>query len=205
MMKRSEKNGKNTLLWSVIMSAPGPLIVGLGLLAGKSSTQMADFVRRSAELMAIIVSYVVYAVTTKDSFDDINKKQRLEKNTDIFVGGAMILGGIMMIVSSFVMKDTKTGNVIPGLAVAILGVVANSIFFVRYSRLAKESSNSILLVQSRLYGAKTLVDSCVSIALMSIVFFPDSSLSYFLDKAGTYAVCAYLIYTGMRTIIQRTK
>ena len=53
------KSGAKTLLWSIIMSSPGPLVVGLGLLAGRSSTQIADFVRRSAELLAIIMSFVV--------------------------------------------------------------------------------------------------------------------------------------------------
>ena len=55
-----KKSGAKTLFWSIIMSSPGPLVVGLGLLAGRSSTQIADFVRRSAELLAIIMSFVVY-------------------------------------------------------------------------------------------------------------------------------------------------
>ena len=37
------KSESRTLLWSVIMSSPGPLVVGLGLIAGRSSTQLADF------------------------------------------------------------------------------------------------------------------------------------------------------------------
>ena len=58
-MKRNA-SGSRTFLWSVIMSSPGPLVVGLGLIAGRSSTQIADFVRRSAELLAIIMSFIVY-------------------------------------------------------------------------------------------------------------------------------------------------
>ena len=60
-----KKTGAKTLLWSIIMSSPGPLVVGLGLLAGRSSTQIADFVRRSAELLAIIMSFVIYTTVTK--------------------------------------------------------------------------------------------------------------------------------------------
>ena len=37
-----KKSGAKTLLWSIIMSSPGPLVVGLGLIAGKSSTQIED-------------------------------------------------------------------------------------------------------------------------------------------------------------------
>ena len=43
---QGKKSGAKTLLWSVIMSSPGPLVVGLGLLAGSSSTQIADFVEK---------------------------------------------------------------------------------------------------------------------------------------------------------------
>ena len=73
-----KKSGAKTLLWSIIMSSPGPLVVGLGLIAGRSSTQIADFVRRSAELVAIIMSFVVYSATQKDGVCDEEKKQRLE-------------------------------------------------------------------------------------------------------------------------------
>ena len=73
--KKKAKSGSGTLLLSVLMSAPGPLVVGLGLLAGRSSTQIADFVRRSAELLAIIVSFVVFRVTNGEkSFTEEAKK-----------------------------------------------------------------------------------------------------------------------------------
>ncbi len=58
----SQKSGSRTLLMSVLMSAPGPLILGLGLLSGRSATQIADFFRRSSELLAIIMAYIVYKI-----------------------------------------------------------------------------------------------------------------------------------------------
>lgn len=204
-MKKSEKSGSNTLLWSVIMSSPGPIVVGLGLIMGKSSTQIADFVRRSAELLAIIVSFAVFRMTTKDGFTDFERKARLERGTDLFVGGAMCLGGSMMLLLALLSKNTDTGNVIPGLSIAVLGVIANSIFWARYSRLGRESGNSILLVQSRLYRAKTFVDGCVTAALLSVALLPGSSLSFWLDKAGSAIVALYLVFTGVRTIRDRLK
>ena len=62
----NQKSGFRTLLMSVLMSSPGPLVVGLGLLAGRISTQIADFVRRSSKLLAIIMAFVVYNITTRD-------------------------------------------------------------------------------------------------------------------------------------------
>ena len=39
----NKKSGARTLLWSVLMSSPGPLVVGLGLLSGRSSTQISFY------------------------------------------------------------------------------------------------------------------------------------------------------------------
>lgn len=44
----NKKSGKRTLLLSVLMSAPGPLIIGLGLTVGRSTTQLADFLDRKS-------------------------------------------------------------------------------------------------------------------------------------------------------------
>ena len=94
-----EKNaGAKTLLWSVIMSSPGPLVVGLGLLAGSSSTQIADFVRRSAELLAIIMSFVVYSLLANGGIGSSAKQRKLERRSNIFVGSMMCLAGTIMAV-----------------------------------------------------------------------------------------------------------
>ena len=200
-----KKSGAKTLLWSIIMSSPGPLVVGLGLLAGQSSTQIADFVRRSAELLAIIMSFVVYTTVMKSGTCDEEKKKGLERKSNIFVGSMMCLAGAIMIVLALTISNNDKGNVIPGLAIAVLGVIANSIFWVRYTKLNKAEPNAILAVQSRLYRAKTLVDSSVTIALLSVLLLPKSPVSYWLDLIGSIIVAIYLIWCGIRTIYEEIK
>ena len=190
------------MLWSVIMSSPGPLVVGLGLLAGRSSTQIADFVRRSAELLAIIMSFVIYKITTKDEVCDEVRKQKLERWSNCFVGAMMCIGGSFMIFLALTSSSTDKGNVIPGLAIALMGVIANSIFWRRYTKLNKAEPNAILKVQARLYRAKTLVDACVTIALLSVVIAPASEASFWLDFTGSIIVAVYLIWCGVRTVYE---
>lgn len=204
-MNSKQSSGSRTLLWSVIMSSPGPIVVGLGLLVGRSATQVADFVRRSAELMAIIVSFIVYRMTTENGLTDMQKKALLERRTNLFVGAAMCLGGAMMFLLALLPSKGESGNVIPGLCIAVMGVIANAIFWRRYRRLGLEGGNSILLVQSRLYRAKTLVDGCVTLALASVALFPQAGFSLLLDKAGSAVVALYLLYTGVRTILDARK
>ena len=198
-----KKSGSRTLLWSVLMSSPGPLVVGLGLIAGRSATQVADFVRRSAELLAIIASFAVYKMTTKDGLVDEKRKARLERAANRFVGAMMCLGGSIMLVLAFFSENTEGGNVIPGLAIALLGVVANTIFWRKYTRLNRQSPNAILAVQARLYRAKSLVDSCVSAALLSVAIFPGSAFAYYFDLVGSAIVALYLIWCGIQTVRER--
>ncbi len=200
-----EKSGSRTLLWSVLMSSPGPLVVGLGLLAGRSSTQIADFIRRSSELLAIIVSFVVYRVTTKDGDVDEGKRAVLERRSNGFVGAMMCVGGSFMIALALMAEAADKGNVIPGLSIAILGVIANTIFWRRYTRLNRVEPNAILAVQARLYRAKSLVDCCVTVALLSVAVAPTSDLSLWLDRIGSIIVAAYLIWCGLRTIWEAVK
>ena len=200
-----KKTGTKTLLWSVIMSAPGPLIIGLGLFVGRSSTQIADFVRRSSELLAIIMAYIVFRITTKDGVCNKEQKEKLERLSNLFVGAMMCLGGTLMLLLAFVSENEDKGNVIPGLIIALLGVIANTIFWRKYTKLNKAEPNAIIAVQARLYRAKSLVDTCVTIALLSVAVFPESSFSYYLDLIGSVIVALYLIWCGIQTIIERLK
>ena len=201
----NKKSGSRTFLWSVIMSSPGPLVVGLGLMTGRSSTQIADFVRRSSELLAIIMAFVTYKLTTKDGQEDLVKKQKIERFSNLFVGAMMCLGGSIMLVLAFVSENEDKGNVIPGLTIAILGVIANTIFWRKYTKLNKAEPNPILAVQARLYRAKSLVDSCVTIALLSVAIAPEAVFSYYLDMIGSVIVAVYLIFCGVQTIRERMK
>ena len=133
----SKKSGTRTLLMSVLMSSPGPLVVGLGLMAGRSSTQIADFVRRSSELLAIIMAFAVYQITTKDGNTDEKRKAKLERISNIFVGAMMCIGGSFMIALAFMADSADKGNVIPGLAIALMGVIANTLFWRKYTKLNK--------------------------------------------------------------------
>lgn len=200
MDRENTRSGSRTLLLSVLMSAPGPLVVGLGLLAGRSSTQIADFVRRSAELLAIIMSFTVYRITTRNNICDEAKRAKLERRSNTFVGAMMCLGGAFMVLLAFLSDHGDKGNVIPGLAIAVMGVVANTAFWIKYTQLNRKEPNAILQVQARLYRAKSLVDGCVTIALLSVVILPHSSVSYWLDFAGSLLVAVYLIRCGGQTI-----
>lgn len=202
---KNTKSSKTTLLLSVLMSSPGPLVVGLSLIAGKSSTQLADFIRRTIELLAIILSFIVYCITVKNDKVDEVKKHKLEKGVNIFVSIAMIFSGIVMTMLALFSTDTEQGNVIPGLIIAIMSVTANSLFWVKYTKLGQAENNKILLLQSKLYRAKTFVDTSVVITLGTVLLSTNVLVSHYFDMIGTLCVSAYLIFSGAQTLVNELK
>jgi len=190
------KAGARTLLLSLLLSSPGPLVVGIGLFLGKSSTQLADFIRRTAELLAILLSYIIYRVTHKDESFDPARKLRLERLVSRSVGIAMCVSGLAMLLVALLFPSVEKGNVIPGLIIAILGVTTNTWFFFRYRKLDREHPNAILASQSGLYRAKSLVDACVTISLIVVAIAPETPAAYYFDIVGSVAVSLYLVVTG---------
>jgi len=194
------KSGYRTLLASVLLSSPGPLVLGLGLLVGRSSTQIADFTRRTAELLAIIVSFAVYAMTNRAGEDDPARTARLERNANRFTGVIMCVSGLSMILLTFTSGTGDKGNVIPALAIAFLGAVTNVFFWRRYTGLSRAEGNAVLDAQARLYGAKSVVDVCVTLTLLAVLAFPGSRISGILDTFGSVLVSLYMIRGGIRTL-----
>lgn len=198
-----KKSGRRTMLMSVLMSAPGPLIVGIGLVMGKSSTQLADFIRRSSELLALIVAYITYEITGRETIDK-KRKVFLERASNSFVGLAMCVGGISMLLIALFSKNSEQGNVIPGLSIAVMGVIANTIFWFKYKKLGRQQNNSILLIQSRLYRAKSLVDICVTTALCVVLAVPGTAVAFWFDRIGSIIVAIYLAWCGFKTVKEAT-
>lgn len=199
-MDQEKKRSYRTLLSSVLLSAPGPLVLGLGLRVGHSSTQLADFLRRTAELLALVVAFAVYAATNRGEAPDEARRQSLERRGNLFSGAIMCLSGVCMFIVTLLSEERDKGNVIPALVIALLGAATNIFFWRRYTSLYHRQGNSILGVQGRLYGAKSCVDVCVSAALAAVLAFPGTGVSMWLDRIGSVLVSLYMLRCGVRTI-----
>ena len=204
-MEKEKKSSFRTLLLSVLFSSSGPIVLGLGLTVGHSSTQISDFTRRTAELLALIVALIVYAVTNRRQGMANEQKRALERKGNLFTGVIMCVSGLCMLVLTLLAADEDKGNVLPATVIAFLGVVANGLFWRKYTLLHRSQGNSILGVQARLYGAKTAVDVCVTIALAAVLLFPGTRVSFWLDKAGSLLVSFYMLRCGIKTIREQRR
>ena len=202
--KTNEKSGFKTLLLSVLLSSPGPLVLGIGLTVGRSSTQLADFTRRTAELLAIISSFVVYVITNKEGFDK-DVKRKIECRSNAFVGVIMCVSGISMVIVTLFFKSGNKGNVAPAFVIALFGAITNTLFWRRYTKLHVEFGNAVLGVQAKLYGAKSIVDTCITLTLLVVAVMPGSRISLYVDIVGSLFVSGYMIRSGILTVRENMK
>ena len=54
--------------------------------------------------------------------------------------------------------------------------------------------------RSLMYRAKSLVDCCVTAALLAVAIAPASPVSGWLDMIGSVIVACYLIWCGVKTV-----
>ncbi len=198
-MKRS---GRKTLIMSIIMSSPGPLVVGLSLINGNSTTQLADFLRRTIEFLAIVLAFIVFCLTSNEETIDIERKARLEKYSNIFVSISMVISGIIMLVLGVFNQNQDKGNLIPSMIIALLGLSSNCIFWFKYRKMAKMTGDELFKTQTSLYGGKIFVDLSVFTSLTVVLFSKNHTLSYYFDLVGTMCVAIYLIYSGIKMLIK---
>ena len=59
--------------------------------------------------------------------------------------------------------------------------------------------------QGRPNRAKSLVDCCVTLALLSVLLVPGTAFSHWFDLIGSVIVAVYLILCGVKTIRERRK
>lgn len=191
---------EKTLLAAFLLSMWGPLATGLAVAMSSSTTQVADFVRRSVELGALFISWRVFRYLSRSGKVSPLRVARLERAAGLSVASALLIAGIVMLYLSLTRPAAFApgGNVYPGLFIASCGLLVNSWFWRRYSRLNRENFSSIIEAQRYLYRAKAFIDFCVIIALSTVAIWPGHPVTGHIDLAGSLLVAAYLLWSGFR-------
>lgn len=198
-MEQSSSREK-TLLSALLLSAPGPLVTGFALIASHSTTQLADFIRRGVELVAIFISWLVFRQLHKNAPLGEAHQTRLERVAGLSTAGAMICTGVVLLVVALsrLSMFEPGGNVTLGLTIAVLGLLTNGWFWWRYTVLTREQYSAVIAAQQQLYRAKVSVDLCVVIALAAVAIAPTHPATRYVDLLGSVTVAAYLLWSGLR-------
>lgn len=201
LSKEQSSSREKTLLTALLLSAPGPLVTGIALMTSHSTTQLADFIRRGVELVAIFISWWVFRQMQRSAAMDEAHQARLEQAAGLSTAGAMACSGVVLLVVALSRLSVfePGGNVIMGLTIAVLGLVTNSWFWWRYTALTREQYSAVIAAQQQLYRAKASVDLCVVAALAAVAIAPAHPVTRYVDLLGSVMVAVYLLWSGLRT------
>ncbi len=202
LSKAQSSSRQKTLLTSLLLSAPGPLVTGIALLTSHSTTQLADFLRRGVELVAIFISWWIFRKLQQNAAFGKKQQGQLERVAGLSTAGAMTSSGVILlgVAISRLSVFEPGGNVIMGLTIAVLGMLVNAWFWRRYAVLTREQYSQVIAAQVQLYHAKAAVDLCVVIALAAVALAPAHPLTRIVDILGSITVAGYLLWNGLRSV-----
>ncbi len=202
LSKKQAASRERTLRTALLLSAPGPLVTGFATISTHSTTQLADFLRRTVDLVALFLSWWVFRELQRNPTLDEREQYRLERTTELSVAGAMACSGVAMLVVavSRLSAFEPGGRVIPGLAIATLGLIVNGAFWWRYTLLTREQYSAVIAAQQKLYRAKASVDLCVVAALATVSVAPSDAVTRYVDILGSVVVAVYLLLSSLRTV-----
>ncbi len=187
------------MLIALLLSMWAPLATGIAVIMSSSTTQLADFIRRSVELIALFTSWWVFRYIARNQDLDPAIKAKMEKIAGICVSAALFSSAIVMfiIALSRLSDFTPGGNVYPGLVIAVLGLFTNGWFWRRYAKLNLEHYSSIIDSQRQLYRAKTCLDAFVILALTAVAAIPTHPATHYIDVFGSVILAGYLFWSGL--------
>ena len=192
---------ERTLLAALALSAWGPLATGAAVLLSQSTTQVADFVRRTVELAAIAIAWAVFRRLRRRGEAPPAARARLERWSSVSVALALALSGVVTLAlgGARLRAFEPGGDVRLGLLVALLGLATNAWFWRRYASFARARAGRIMDGQRRLYRAKVAVDAVVAAALGAVALAPAAPATRWVDLGGAVGVGLYLLWSAVRT------
>ena len=201
LSKKQSSSREKTLLTALLLSAPGPLATGMALITSHSTTQLADFLRRGVELVAIFISWWVFRQLQRSAKLGKVDQTRLERAAGLSTAGAMACSGVVLLAVALSRLSVfePGGNVTVGLTIAVLGLVTNGWFWWRYTVLTREQYSAVIAAQQQLYRAKASVDLCVVAALAAVAIAPAHPATHYVDLLGSVMVAIYLLWSGLRS------
>ena len=201
LSKEQSSSREKTLLTALLLSAPGPLVTGIALITSHSTTQLADFLRRGVELVAIFISWWVFRQLHQNAALSEVHQVRLERTAGLSTAGAMACSGVVLLAVTLSRLSVfePGGNVTVGLTIAVLGLATNGWFWRRYTVLTREQYSAVIAAQQQLYRAKASVDLCVVLALAAVAIAPAHHATHYVDLLGSVMVAIYLLWSGLRS------
>lgn len=203
---KKEKEGTLRAAW--IISSGAPLVTGFAFYQSGSVSVLADFFRRTLELMVLFSNWLIYKKILKS--EDSAKKIDEKKLEGYAARGVMVVMGISFVVIFFnailQLKDPEPlGEIWAAMTIGILGILVNGTFWWKNRSLAKREESSIFYAQWKLYRAKALMDVTLIIILSSSKIFEGYPPALYFDPAGSIIMSFFLLYSSYSIWLNKIK
>lgn len=192
---------ERTLRAAWLISLTAPLATAAAFLLGRSAVQLADFIRRTSELLALFLAWLTLRKVSAGETAEYNYGYaRLESLSSLLISVVMFISFGLITYSSLLrfLDPVPLGWVAPGLVVPAGGMVVNGWFWRRGSLLARSESTPVIEAQWRLCRSKTILDVCVLVTLVVAVILGDGPWTRRTDLAGSLAIGVFLLVSSWR-------
>lgn len=196
---------ERTLLIACLLSAWAPLAGAVAVILGPSSILIADFLRRSSELVVLLVSWRVFRRAAREGDAASAHVALSERRTSLLVAAVMLVSVVLILISGGVRfaRDAEMGWILPGLLIACAGGGVNFWLWRRHRGLDKRAPSPLIEAQWRFYRGKTFVDGCVIVTLLAGAALRGSEISDYIDATGALLIAAVLGLSARR-VLQRS-
>ena len=204
-LKRAKGKGdikvekERTLRAAWIVSSSAPLVTGYAFYQSGSVTVLADFFRRTLELMVLFSNWLIYKKILRS--ESGIKKLDTDKLENYAARGVMVVMALSFFVIFFnalgQLRDPQPiGQIWVAMTIGVLGLLVNGSFWWKNRSLAKREESSIFYAQWKLYRAKALMDGTLVIILTSGRILEGYHWARYIDPVGSIGISFFLLYSS---------
>lgn len=199
------KDKERTLRTACLLSAWAPAALGVALMLGPSTVLIADFIRRTSELLVTAASWRVFRRIARNPSHPPEVFEASERRVSQLVAVVLVLSTVIILVTAAIrgLSGAEVGWIVPGLLIACGGCAVNCWLWRRSRSLAKREPSPLIDAQWRFYRSKTIADVCVIATLIGGALTRGTVFSSWVDAVGACIIALFLATTAQR-VMQRS-
>jgi cation diffusion facilitator family transporter len=196
--RASDEKERSVLIGILTCSAALPVGI-VGVVLGNSVALLADLLRATAELVAMVLSWLTLRAVRRTRHDVFNYGLgKLESAASVMVGAALMVAFVVVLGGSLArfLAPAPIGNAWLGLAVTVAGMGGSVWLWRRNYAIARRSPSPVMDAQWRLYRSKAVANLIVSVSVGVALGFKGQAWAAYVDPAGSLAIAGFLLYSA---------
>ena len=198
--KATHKAKERSVFMSLVVDFLLMLPDAAAAIIANSVTLMADVLKCLNELLATLFSWIILKKISKGKTGSYDfGLGKFENLTSLLVGLIMFISFCIVLFTAFYRfynpVSLHSGGVGLGIALMIIGVIANGSLWRKNYKVAKKEHSPIMESQWRLFRTKTFADFTILIALILCLALEHYEWSVYIDPVASLIVGLFLLFS----------